>query len=127
MANLTEEFSGAATEEQDGGKPVAPVFNRSATEKDTMTTEAAIELPMESPILETARIMAPRENASDEAFAAIKRGDAYRLKELLNTGLDVDTRDEKGFTLLMRAADEGQTEMAQELLLRKADPNACCD
>lgn len=129
MANLMDRFSDAATQElQDGEQvPVAPAFNRAATEKDAMTTEAAIDLSTESPILETARIIVPEQSLSDDAFAAVKRGDALRLKSLLDSGLDVNVRDEQGFTLLMRATQEGATEMAQDLLIRQVDPMARSD
>lgn len=128
MANL-DTFSDAATQEQQGGEnPVAPVFNRAATEKDPMTTEAAIEIPATEPVLlETSRIAIADPNLTDEAFAAITRGDAFRLKALLDNGLDVNVRDEQGFTLLMHATREGTTEIVKNLLLREADPELRSD
>jgi hypothetical protein len=131
MANLTDINSDTATQEQQGGEnPVAPVFNRAATEKDPMTTEAAaaIDLSQEAPpLLMTSRIVVADQSLSDDAFAAVRRGDAYRLKALLDDGVDVNVKDEQGFTLLMRATQEGATDAVKELLLHNADPEMKSD
>ncbi|MEZ0225588.1 MAG: ankyrin repeat domain-containing protein [Alphaproteobacteria bacterium] len=132
MANLIETFSDAAAQEtKDGEKdPVAPVLSRDTAEKDAMTTEAAaIDLSGEeaSPLLMTSRILVADHTLSDDAFAAIKRGDAYRLKALLDNGLEVNTQDEQGFTLLMRATQDGATDAVKELLLHNADPEMKSD
>lgn len=159
MANLSDSFSDAALQEQpDGKETVSPAFNRAVTEKDAMTPQAeAIEAPAtdSQPIavtltpstprsvaadpeaLETARLLTPREDLSDEAFSAVKRGDAQKLKSLLESGLDANTVDAQGvalldraverFTSLKRAVDQNETEGAQEELLKRLDPEARAD
>ena len=159
MANLRDNFSDAAVQEQqgDGQKTVAPAFNRAVTEKDAMTEQTAslepaapdsqpilVTLPSnprpvasEPEALETARIVVPREDLSDEAFAAVKRGDAQKLKSLLESGLDANAVDATGvtlldraverYTVLKRAADDNETEGAQDELLKKLDPDARAD
>lgn len=124
MANLIDTTSDtAARETQDGEQhPVTPVFNKTATEKDSMAIETAPEPRTDAPpVLETSHIAVPGQNMSDEAFAAVKRGDALRLKSLLDSGLEADVRDEQGFTLLMRAATNGNVEVAKILLEETED------
>lgn len=133
MANLIEAFSDAAVEndETDGVDPVTPAFNKAVTEKDAMTTDAAIETPeakTDPAMLETARIVVPREELSDDAYAAVKRGDAVVLKELLTKDNAGDTRTEdNAFKDLTRATQEGETEEAHERILREVDPSGRAD
>ena len=158
MANLSDSFSDAALQDQPDGKDsVAPAFNRAVTVKDAMTDAATLEAPAadnapisvtlstgtpkpvasEPEMLETARIISPREDLSDEAFAAVKRGDAQKLKSLLESGLDANAVDATGvalldraverYTSLKRAADQSETEGAQEELLKRVDPDARAD
>jgi hypothetical protein len=153
MANLRNDFSDAAVQEQqgDGQGSVVPAFNKAVTQKDPMTEQTtSIEptAPESQPILannprpaagepealETARILTPREDLSDEAFAAVKRGDAQKLKSLLESGLNPNAVDAAGvplldraverYTLLKRAAEDGETEGAEAELIKKIDPDA---
>src|SRR5688572_23997949 len=124
MANLIDTFSDAATEEQSqsGKQPVAPEFNKAATE-DRMTAEAATATETAEPILfQTAREISVNDKLADDAFAAVKRGDVERVREMLASGLEINIRDDKGFSLLMHAVQEKQTEVGKELLFHKIDP-----
>jgi ankyrin repeat protein len=53
--------------------------------------------------------------------AAVKAGNAAALRLLLDTGADVDARDEHGQTALMNAARDGHTEVVRLLVERGAD------
>ena len=56
--------------------------------------------------------------------AALKgEGNADLVKKALSQGADVNVR-KGGWTILMRVAGEGQTEIAHLLLAHRADPNA---
>ncbi len=142
MANLTDSFSDAAVQDDqtDGRESVATAFNaQSTTVKEPMTTEAVLE----TPVLETSRIIVPREELSDEAFAAVKNGDVLKLKSLLmpNSGLDLQSADADGaslgqrlldravdrFALLKNAVEQSETDKAQDELLRQVDPDSRAD
>ena len=56
---------------------------------------------------------------SDELFAAVRRGDVDRVRELASSGGDVNARLPDGTTLLMVAAQEKQNEVASVLLASK--------
>ena len=51
-------------------------------------------------------------------------GDLSRVRELIETGTDIDTKDEFGWTALFWAACSGQTNVAEFLIENKADLNA---
>ena len=56
-------------------------------------------------------------------WAAVERGDEDTVHALLTIGCDVDERY-KGWTPLMKAAEEGHTMVALQLLVYKADLEA---
>ncbi|QOJ78899.1 ankyrin repeat domain-containing protein [Infirmifilum lucidum] len=58
-----------------------------------------------------------------ELLEAAARGDYGKVKELLDRGADVNTRDKYGWTPLHYAADGGHLEVARLLLDRGADVN----
>ncbi|HSO07456.1 MAG TPA: ankyrin repeat domain-containing protein [Pelomicrobium sp.] len=55
---------------------------------------------------------------------ALARGDVETVRRRLAAGADVDARDRRGQTALMRAAHEGDAAMVAALLEHGADPNA---
>lgn len=58
-----------------------------------------------------------------QLFAAIRRGATGDVQSILDTGwADVNTRDEGGWTPLMRAAADNSAEIVQLLLRYGADP-----
>ncbi len=59
------------------------------------------------------------DNLSDELFAAVRRGDVQRVKELLDEGADANEPEPNGMTVLMVAVAENQNAVAQELIARK--------
>ncbi len=61
--------------------------------------------------------------ASRELFEAILSGDAAKVRELLGKGVDINARDEDGWTLLRVAAGLGYLEVAK-LLEHGADVSA---
>jgi len=54
-------------------------------------------------------------------FRFVKQGDAKVVAELLSQGLDPNTTDKYGNTLLMNASRQGHEELVKLLLERKAD------
>lgn len=57
----------------------------------------------------------------DQAHRAIKRGQLAALREAIPAALDVDKRNQFGWTLLMLAALEGNTKIGALLIERGAD------
>jgi ankyrin repeat protein len=55
---------------------------------------------------------------------AIRRGDVEGVRDLLDRGADVDSRDRHGQTALMLAAHAGRRAVIEELLARRANLNA---
>jgi ankyrin repeat protein len=55
--------------------------------------------------------------------AAVKAGDVPALEALLNSGVDINARDEHGQTALMNAARDGHTALVRLLVARGADLN----
>lgn len=64
---------------------------------------------------------------SEDAFAALEKGDTQRLRELLRNGANPDARNEKNETLLMGAARHNNKEAAEALLRKNADPDLTND
>ena len=54
---------------------------------------------------------------------AIKSGDAQIVRDLLERGIDVDTRDRYGQTALMLAAHAGHREVVETLIAHRANLN----
>jgi ankyrin repeat protein len=65
----------------------------------------------------------PRTSAAnrEQLFVASSRGDVATVRDLLNMGVDVNTRGFDGRTALMEAAYHGQAELAKLLLERGAN------
>jgi ankyrin repeat protein len=59
----------------------------------------------------------------DEAHAAIKKGDVISLRQALDGGLAPNLSNQFSWTLLMLAAIEGNTAVAELLISRGADVN----
>jgi uncharacterized protein len=57
---------------------------------------------------------------ADPLHDAVRAGDLASVKNLLNTGADVNQQDERGYTALHHAAEEAQLEVAKLLLERGA-------
>lgn len=101
MAQIRDSFdTQAAPKKPDGNAPFNFSFNRAAD------------------------ITQDRKDAlSEDAFAALEKGDTQRLRELLRNGTNPDARNEKNETLLMGAARHNNKEAAEALLRKKADPD----
>ena len=54
---------------------------------------------------------------------AIKRGDVQEVRDLLDRGTDVDSRDRHGQTALMLAAHAGHREVVEALIAHRANLN----
>ncbi|XP_062516103.1 ankyrin repeat, PH and SEC7 domain containing protein secG-like [Corticium candelabrum] len=59
----------------------------------------------------------------EELWEAVWRGDIQLVTRLLKLGVDVNTRDENGDTLLIQACREKNKEMVELLLTKSADVN----
>lgn len=59
-----------------------------------------------------------------EIFRAIEEGDVGKVRRELARGLDPNTQDTLGFTLLVHAVAQGHVEMVEMLLAAGADVNA---
>lgn len=60
-----------------------------------------------------------------EFFEAIKNANTETIIKILDTGFDIDTQGEHGFTALHLASRYGHIEIIELLLNRKADIHAC--
>jgi len=58
-----------------------------------------------------------------DAFLAVKNGNYEKLEELLETGLQINSRDEYGNTMLICAAQQGNKRIVKSLLRRGCDMN----
>jgi uncharacterized protein len=56
--------------------------------------------------------------------SAIKRGEAQHVHDLLERGINVDSRDRHGHTALMLAAHAGDRELVELLIAHRASLNA---
>jgi len=61
--------------------------------------------------------------AAQDLVVAARAGDFARVRSLLSSGAEVNTKDSGGSTALMFAALRGDAEMVQALLAAGADPN----
>jgi hypothetical protein len=66
---------------------------------------------------------ASAQNQNEELFDAARKGDAAKVKALLDRGVDVDTKFRYGATALSYASDKGHLEVVKLLLERKASVN----
>ena len=91
-----------------------PAWADSGTERNERSAPAA----------ETAsRPAAAGLDAPASLHGAARTGDLDRLKAALAAGVDVDTRDGRGRTALMHAANENHPPLVEELLRAGADPD----
>lgn len=65
-----------------------------------------------------------KENNKQSLFTAIKKDDTLQLKQLINSGVKLEERDDKGRTPLMIAAYENKIAAARILIDAGADVNA---
>ena len=63
----------------------------------------------------------------DDITLAAKIGKQNRVQELINEGVDIDKRDNHGYTALMISAFNGTTETVKKLIEAGADVNARSD
>ena len=63
------------------------------------------------------------QDLNDAFLAAARKGDVAKLKELLDKGVDVNTKTQYGATALAYACDKGHTEVVKLLLERGANVN----
>lgn len=72
----------------------------------------------------TAVELAPITDSINTVNAAVMANNTVRLKELLSSGASAESKDDAGYTALMRAAACGHTECVRILLEAGAKPNA---
>jgi ankyrin repeat protein len=61
--------------------------------------------------------------SADSFVKQAGEGDTIAIKTFLAAGMNVNARNEKGFTALIKATEMGHTETVQSLLAAGADPN----
>ena len=113
--------------------PAAPQAYPSHPAQEAVQEEERKSAPA-SPMPAEARLAAPSArmgallDRTEPPTAALRRaaeaGDLPRLKTLLDTQTDVDSRDDRGRTALMLAILHGHGDVVGLLLERGADPNA---
>src|SRR5688572_1575078 len=106
-----------------------------ATAEGSQTSERAAPTPPPGPQVTQPPIAPSREAARDRlgllqveysTDSFVKQageGDTIAIKTFLAAGMNINARNEKGITALMRAAETGQTETVQSLLAAGANPN----
>jgi serine/threonine-protein phosphatase 6 regulatory ankyrin repeat subunit B len=55
---------------------------------------------------------------------AAQKGDLAQVKSLITAGVDVNAKNDRGFTALMGASQDDDVEVVQALVAAKADVNA---
>jgi photosystem II stability/assembly factor-like uncharacterized protein len=91
----------------------------------TLTTTPAAATPTtQQPAAPAAVQQASASDRADALSEAARRGDAAKVRELLDEGLAVDTRFRYNRTALSFAADRGHVDVVKLLLERGADINA---
>lgn len=60
---------------------------------------------------------------TDALIRTVQFGEAGNMEYLLNAGVDINTKTEQGYTILMEAAVYGYKDIAQLLIQRGADPH----
>src|SRR5215210_6360201 len=81
-------------------------------------------LPLAACLLAVLPVPAFGDDKADGLFSAARRGDAKAVADLLDQGVDVNSKTAYGATALHFAADKGHVEVVRLLLQRKANPNA---
>ena len=61
--------------------------------------------------------------SGDALHRAVKAGDTARIDALLSAGVDVDARDDRGWTALMQAVHQDNAPMVELLLAAEANPD----
>ena len=77
-----------------------------------------------TPATPTTQQPAPASDRNDAFAEAARRGDVAKVKQLLDEGVDVNTKFRYNATALSYAADRGHLEVVKLLLERGADANA---
>ena len=88
---------------------------------------AQMEGEMKQMILAAAlcsRAITHAQSQTQDLFEALRQGDAAKVQAAVNHGVDVNSRDDGGNTLLMQAAVYSTPALMQFLLERGADPKA---
>ncbi|HMP03062.1 MAG TPA: PQQ-binding-like beta-propeller repeat protein [Gemmatales bacterium] len=65
----------------------------------------------------------PAVNDHEKLFAALRAGDVAAVRQLLDDGVDVNSKNEFGLTALAYAASAGQVDLVKLLIERKANVN----
>jgi len=90
----------------------------------TLTTTPAAASTTQQPAAPAAAQQASASDRADALSEAARRGDAAKVRKLLDEGIAVDTKFRYNRTALSFAADRGHVEVVKLLLERGADINA---
>ena len=102
------------------------VETRAAAQQQRPSTNPQLAQPAIAPSREAARDrlgMLRVEYSADSFVKQAAEGDTIAIKTFLAAGMNINARNEKGSTALMKAAETGQVETAQSLLAAGANPN----
>lgn len=87
----------------------------------------AIERVLERESAESAPVVVDNQQQDTTLISAVRDGDVVALAEAFSAGAAVDTRDERGKTAMMWAAELGAMPIVRELEAQGADPNLVAD
>lgn len=111
---------GAAAKAPAAAQPVAKIEEQKSVEKPAAAPAAA---PVEAPGYRRAANIRELYTRYNDLISATVMRDRAAVKELLDDGKNPNARQRDGFTPLMIAASNGDTEIAAMLLAKGADPN----
>ncbi|HET9361270.1 MAG TPA: ankyrin repeat domain-containing protein [Vicinamibacterales bacterium] len=111
----------AAIATAQNARPAAPISSAEPRSPGPQVTQPTISAARQAAREKLGQLRV--EYSADSFARQAAEGDTIAVKLFLAAGMDIDARDQEGFTALARAARKRQTETAQSLVAAGADPN----